>query len=285
LNVLTNQCQCPPNFELVNGQCKCNLPYGGSTACLAHNCQPPLNFFSRFYSNGAYYQSNATAANEYINEAARYYGNGDPSLELVELCRTFFNFSFSNFGCVFEGSCNNKQAGTFYFYFNSIEYYECINCPADSSITDNVCCPQNQTNVNGICQCAPTFVWNSNNASQCVCPANTFYNGTCNCLPGFARDPNSGRCVCPPGYQLNNCTCVPLKTESGNCVCPENEYYDYTLKKCRCIDGYYRDPMTEHCLIECIYCGEFEVYNSTVEACVCIPGYVRVTPQANCTIP
>jgi hypothetical protein len=104
-------------------------------------------------------------------------------------------------------------------------------------------------------------------------------------LPGFARDPNSGRCVCPPGYQLNNGTCIPISTESVNCVCPENEYYDYNLKKCRCINGYYRDPMTGHCLIECIYCGEFEVYNSTVEACVCIPGYVRVTPQANCTLP
>jgi hypothetical protein len=113
----------------------------------------------------------------------------------------------------------------------------------------------------------------------------TLQNGTCHCSPGFTRDPNSGRCVCPSGYQLNNGTCVPLATLSGNCVCPENEYYDYSLKKCRCIAGYYRDPMTKHCLIECIYCGEFEVYNSTVEACVCVEGYVRLTPQANCTLP
>jgi hypothetical protein len=118
------------------------------------------------------------------------------------------------------------------------------------------------------------------------CPMfETLQNGTCHCSPGFTRDLNSGRCVCSSGYQLNNGTCVPLTTLSSYCVCPENEYYDYILKKCRCIAGYYRDPMTKHCLIECIYCGEFEVYNSTVEACVCAEGYVRLTPQANCTLP
>jgi hypothetical protein len=129
------------------------------------------------------------------------------------------------------------------------------------------------------------------NGTTCVpstqsCPMfETLQNGTCQCSLSFTRDPNCGRCICPSGYQLNNGTCVPLATLSGNCVCPENEYYDYSLKKCRCIAGYYRDPITKHCLIECIYCDEFEVYNSTVEACVCLEGYVRLNPQANCTLP
>jgi hypothetical protein len=96
----------------------------------------------------------------------------------------------------------------------------------------------------------------------------------------------SAMCVSPEGV-TTNVTSSPINLfECVNCNnAGQNEYYDFTLMKCRCIDGYYRDPMTGYCLFECSYCGEFEVYNSTVEACVCIPGYVRVMPQANCTLP
>ncbi len=193
---------------------------------------------------------NQTAANDLINEVVTIFGNGTIPPELIKLLKEYFNFGMQNNECFYNSMCVNAVGQTTNYSSGAFNLTECINCPNEASFIDNVCtCPQNQTLFNQTCQCAPTFIRNSNNASQCLCPANSVYNGTCNCLPGFARDPNSGRCVCPPGYQLNNGTCVPLSTESGNCVCPENEFYDYILKKCRCIDGYFRDQATGHCLI------------------------------------
>jgi hypothetical protein len=50
-------------------------------------------------------------------------------------------------------------------------------------------------------------------------------NGICQCRSGFIRDPNTGHCICPPGYQILNGTCVQVN-QTRQCTCPENEYYD-----------------------------------------------------------
>ncbi len=151
--------------------------------CLAHNCPSPPDYFGSFNTkvknNSTYYLSNQTAADELFNEVAMMYGNGNPAPELIQLVRDYFNFIIQNYDCVYTFVCETVQSLTKNFYLGSIKLYECINCPVEATVVNNVCtCPQNQTLFNRTCQCAPNFIQNSYNASQCVCPANYSYNET-----------------------------------------------------------------------------------------------------------
>jgi hypothetical protein len=210
------------------------------------------------------------------------------------LATTFANFIIQYPGCVriFLGlsvpgpDCTPDQQTTFSDFYTGILEYHCNGDPTSEVLSSEI--PSSEvpfTQTSPPSAAPPTESPSTQTPPSSVCPMfEVITNGTCQCLTGFIRDSNTGRCVCPSGYHIVNGTCVSVATESGNCVCTENEFYDYVQKKCRCLTGFYRDPNTGKCLIECIYCGEFEVYNSTLEMCVCSPGYVRLIPLANCTL-
>jgi hypothetical protein len=117
-NLITGQCQCPKNYEIVNNQCHCNTTFGDANICLPRSCPDSTDYFPPFFgdvrNNVVNNQNNATIAKQLINQLAMKYGNGES--DLVELCEYLYNFTAIYYTCIFGNSCNFNQANTGNFY-------------------------------------------------------------------------------------------------------------------------------------------------------------------------
>jgi hypothetical protein len=259
--VTRNTCHCYFYFANVSNACTCLPPRTQTTTkCKPSSCStnptPLNNFMMQFLGSYPKVPSNA------VNNLISSYGiSGQPDVYITYMVTNFVNlfatypicggkYAGAQFACV-----NNTAYNTMDLYYTGILLYTC-NGPW---------CGSNQHFVNGTCYCNDGYVYY--NETYCVSPNGistttvsprnncplyeTLINNTCQCSSGFIRDPNSGRCVCPPGFHILNSTCLLVAAPTGRkqCTCPENEFYDYVQRKCLCLDGFYRDPSTRKCLI------------------------------------
>ncbi len=140
---LNKHCNCPQNQTLVNNTCQC-APTFGRDSINANQCICPANF----YSNGT---------------ACVPSGEAPPS----QSCPMFE--TLQNGTCkmepLFAYLHKRPELPPLHLYIRlSVAYYECLKCPLEANLIDNkqCVCPENQVLFNGTCQCAPSFVRDSN---------------------------------------------------------------------------------------------------------------------------
>jgi hypothetical protein len=213
--------------------------------------------------------------NNTVAQLISSYGiGGQPDPYITYFVTTFVNLFIQYPGCAAEyagylsrGCTNNYASDSIDLYYTAILSYKCNGpwCDTTQTLVNRTCQCINGYEPYNATYCTPIPIQPSSEMPPTAAPASvvppsapssnncqlyeTLVNGTCQCSSGFIRDPNTGRCVCPPADKILNGTCVLSQVGTGQCVCPENEYYDYVQRKCRCLEGFYRDPSTGRCLI------------------------------------